>query len=285
MKSYYILFVLIFFGKQLTIAQSNTEKIFANDTIKETIIYEYDTVFIAPDTLKMVDTLVHFLPAELKPGKISESPSTTLPIKNQWAIGLYFSTTMSGLLDRGPAMDSLSLNRVLNQEYHLQFQLCTDKWIFLLTAGWNPLHEQIHFKDQYATTDNYTSGIYDSLLIKSNAVIDNYYDYLSISFGLGRKWETNNFSFFCYASFMTELLMGQRAIFPVDHQIDTAIPVSLIRKTDFSISVHPGMAYKFSKKINWLISPYYQYSFSPTGKHPYGNLKTIGMSTGFLFIL
>jgi hypothetical protein len=280
---YSFLFVLLLQGNQRVIAQPNATKA-PGDTVRETVVYEYDTVYVAPDTLRLVDTLVHFLPEEKK--VTPEIKPIPAPVKTyHWALGFFFSPSLSGMLDRGPVMDSSSTERVVNMGYHVQVQVGIGKWIYHLAAGWSPIHERIHFNEQYFTTGNYVSGVYDSLYVKSEAVIDNYYDYLTASLGLGRKWETRKFSYFCQASFGVAFLTGHRASFLVNHQLNTALPASSIRTTDYSVAIDAGIAYKFSKRISWQVAPYYQHTIASVGKHPFGNLQILGIRTGFLLFL
>ena len=317
---YHLIFLWICLGNN--VAQSNSNSIFSEETTNErsayeydtiyddeslydSVIYEYDIIYVAPDTIKLIDTIVQFTDPLLQiipskqineidgpnidePGVAMEIPPLPEYLNNtisKWELGIYVTPYISGMFKQELDFDSISTAKSINYKTDLSWHYHGRNVITTLSLGYESVHEQLHYKNSYFTTSPDISGVYDSLLIKSNWTINNYYDYFNISFGLGKEWGKNKLLFFFHGYFTIGLLTGNKKFLPDDDETKTQLQVESINETLFSVSIQQGIAYRINKKINWNLSPYYRFHIYETEIHPTGNLHTIGLTTGFSLFL
>lgn len=272
MKPYfYCLFIIMICQGVKSVSAQVQNPDSTRDSLNETIIYEYDTVYVAPDTIRMTDTVVNYLPSPVKP---------SMNTRSHWAIAVNYSPYISNFIEHVSPSDSFSVSKTINHETDIQCQYRFHKYLLSFALGYSFLQERIDYKYDHLTTSENVSGIYDSLLIKSSGSIHNNYEYINLTVDLGRIWQRDNFNFFCNLRIKAAFLMMNNSMLP-----DNYIKRTELQKTAYLGSIQAGVAYSLTKNIQWQLSPFFQYCFSEAQRYPLGNRQVIGLSTGLIFIL
>jgi hypothetical protein len=257
------------------------------DSIEEIIIYEYDTVYIQPDTIRITDTVFDIVKVE--------SVKKTKPTRTRRSRNRNRDYTMTGFLPRSicfSAMpficinsktpsDSLEPEQITNLAYHFQLNYYTDRFLISYGLSYTTYHER--FTGQYISftskIDTITSISYDSIKLTNNYRADYYYNYLGLDLIIGRKFIINKRLYFnLTAGASASLLMGYK-------QGNTAVVDSMLRKTSFSIILSPQVTYKISRKFEFKLSPFYKHSIFYEEKYPYSFMQRAGIEIGFNYVL
>jgi len=280
-KRIFVSLTLIFFSFSAFSQIDSTYK----DSIEEIIIYEYDTIYIQPDTIRITDTIFDIIK------KDSLKVSNPQRNRKQRSNGSY---SMKGFLPRSiglsvmPFMslnpqapsDTLNPQLVFNMAYHFQLNYYTDKFSISYGMKYIPYHEQFrgHGTSYSSNQDTVNSGSYDSLLVNNNYQVDYYYHYLCLDLIIGRK-------FIISKKLELNLNLGVSVDFLIGYkQGNTAVSDSMIRKTDFSLLVSPQIIYKINKKLEFKFSPYYQHAILKDKQYPYLFRQRAGIEAGFNFV-
>ncbi len=254
-------------------AQVSEENHVRPDTTIQTIIYEYDTVYIAPDTVKLTDTIINYLPAKKN-------------IKNHpWSVGISVSPFVPNAFNEKNSLDSFSLQRTVNYRVALNLQYDHKNFIYSIGFGITPLHERIHYQGSLAAnTQQQLSVPYDSLSINRNCTADNYFNYLNVYLTVGKKWVKRKIYYAITASIIADFLLDYKAFLPVSNQ-DNQIKASSVRKFSYATALSPYMGYRFGKKLELYIAPFYRYTINKKNNYPLNNLNNLGIGAGLNLIL
>ena len=242
------------------------------DTLKENIIYEYDTIYLAPDTVRITDTIYHLLPLQIK--------------KHHFSIEAVFVPYFYSSFNSQFFSDTLLVKNNLNYNFTLNLVYEKNRYLFSAGIGFSPFHEHLSKTTSTLSSTSATNGqqLYDSLLIINDCTTENYYNYLGLQLMIGRKWTYRKLNFELKTYLITNLLLNYKAYYP------TSEPENEIRKSDvlqsvYSVCVSSGFGYQFTKRIGLNISPFYSYSFSNRHKFPRRAFQSIGIGVGVKFLL
>ena len=255
------------------------------DSIEEIIIYEYDTIYIQPDTIRITDTIFDIIKRDsLK--VIEPDISKKIKLKRYFSMkgilpkSMGFSVASFFPINTQSPSDTLILQQVFNTAFKLHLNYYSKKYLLSIGVGYSPYHERFSgFDGSYSSNrDTVTSGSYDSLQISNNYKVDYYYDYLSLDLILGRKFIINkkielNLNF----GASTDFLIGYK-------QGNTSVSDSMLRKFDFSLYISPQIIYKINKKLEFRFSPFYHHAILDDKKHPYLLQQRVGIEAGLNFV-
>ena len=266
------------------------------DTIKETIIFEYDTVYLKPDTIRMTDTIlniIHSKPVK-KPKPLfhnfsffsrgqttytgSAFTSTFLPN----SIGIAIVPFVAGNPTKEHVSDSLTTQPLINVSFCLKLNYMLGKRsIFSVGAGFTPFHEMQHSQRTYyaRVPDSNRTDAYDSLLIREERTYNYYYNFLNLYLLYGRKWNvTDNLYVSINAGCTVDLLLDFK-------QGHTNRQPSETGKFYISLIISPSLSYKLSNNIEFCLSPFYQHSLGVDKKYPHSFFQKTGVEAGINIIL
>ena len=266
------------------------------DTIKETIIFEYDTVYLKPDTIRMTDTILNiihsnpvkkpkpffhnfsFFPRRLN---ISTSPVLSSRFRPN-SIGIAVVPFVAGNLKKEQISDSLTTQPLINVSFCLKLNYMLGKRsIFSVGAGFTPFHEMQQFQRTYyaRVPDSNRTDAYDSLLVSEERTYNYYYNFLNLYLLYGRKWNlTDNLYLSIDAGCAVDLLLDY-------NQGNTNRQPSETGKFNISFSISPSFSYKLSNNIEFCLSPFFQHSFGLNKKYPHPFFEKTGVGAGINIIL
>jgi hypothetical protein len=259
----------------------------SKDTIKETTIYEYDTIYLQPDTIRITNRILDTTKTNNLKEKKKISPDFSksnvhpfLKFITPNSYSIIAGTFIAGKLKEKKLSDSLYSQSVINMCYSFQLNYNSKRYLLSIGAGFSPFHERHYFQyDSYTTNiESNISGIYDSLLITKKYQYDYYYNYLNLNVSFGRKWKINkkwflNINVVCVADFLVGYIQG-----------DTNNPKYSTRKFDISLGIAPQIVYKFKKKNEFYLSPSYQHSLLEHKNFPKTSFQEMGLSLGLNII-
>ncbi|MDF1549932.1 MAG: hypothetical protein P1P88_19050, partial [Bacteroidales bacterium] len=266
---------------------SQTDSTF-RDSIEEIIIYEYDTVYVEADTIRLTDTIFEIVKA--KPKKKKKFVFPKLPSVNprlyQFSIipvsvGLSASSFVGGNFKEHEISDSISTQPVFNAAYLLHLNYNLINYNFSLNVGFSPFHEKYNFKNTYFSPSPTTSppANYDSLQIYKEYVANYYYNYLNIYTLIGRDIPLND-----------KLIISVKGGFSADFLLEykqgnTPVRNSDVRNFDFSLVLFPQLIYRIKRNFEFHLSPFYQFSLINDNKYPNTTFRKLGLDLGFNIIL
>ena len=265
-----------------TFGQIHDETHLKLDTIPETIIFEYDTVYLAPDTLKQVDTIVHYQQLkqnntlQKKNFKFLENFNILKGFNEHWSLGVGFNTYLDGLLDKSLLLDSVSVRKLINYSFEVHLNYKVNQFIYSIGLGYSPVHEQ--FQAQSINGQNSSiagNGSYDSLQIKSNCLTTNYYHYLNVFLNVGKKWGHGNVFFVLNSNLTCDILINSSALLPFNPPLK--VNSSSIQKIGLKIGINPYIGFKFLKNSEFSLGPFCNYSVLHSQKYPVVNQFIFGI--------
>jgi hypothetical protein len=267
-KKICIIIILVLFSIS---AYSQIDSTF-KDTIKEITIYEYDTVYLQPDTIRLTDTIIEMTITKPVDEDLSLFSS---PVLNHWGVSIYPFIEGSNMEQK--ISDSLYSQTVINLSIyaHLDYQI--KKFLLSFGLGFTPYHEKHHYRGTYYSSNIKlsTDGTYDSLLINKEYVSNYYFYYLNMNMLFGRKLKlTDKLSLNLNAACIIDFLFGYK-------QGNTDKDVSSARKIDVSFAFVPQIVFKVGEKSEFFISPFYQHSLIQKNKSPYTSFQKMGIGLGF----
>ncbi len=256
------------------------------DSIEEIIIYEYDTIYIQPDTIRITDTIFDIKKRDsLRVTRTNKSKRLSsrgnFSMKGFLPKSFGFSVVPYTYFNPQILPDTLNPQQVLNMSYRFQLNYYTNKYLVSYGLTYTPYHEQFSGNDTIYSSNHDTvySGSYDSIRIINNYQIDYYYDYLSLDLMLGRKFTLSK-------KLELNLNIGASAGFLIGYrQGNTAISDSMIRKTNFSLLFSPQLIYKISRKFEFKLAPFYQNAIFEKKKSPYLLRQRTGFEIGLNYVL
>ena len=275
MRIYIFVLISCFYINDAVKAQVINTNSVKPDSIVETIVYEYDTVYVAPDTLKLTDTIVNYLRI---PEKIK---------KHNLSVGFSILPFISNPFNQVNAIDSFSNQKVFNYSLDVNIGYTLKNYIVSIGAGITPIHERLRYQSSHnvSTSSQVASASYDSLQVNYNCTADNYYDYFNAYLSIGRKWRSKNFDYGCNISLITDILIDFKAFVPVSPPLENRIHSTSVRQLGFSAAVSPYLGYRFGKKLELFVAPFYKYTFNKDHRYPQNNLQNLGIGVGFNIIL
>lgn len=277
--------VLLIAVAQLCIAVSSFSQIDSTfkDSIEEIVIYEYDTVYLAVDTIHITDTVVNIVKQNEthKNAAISTKNNSFFKGIKPNFVEVFVAPFASGNFGDKKLSDSLSSVAVLNFSYFLKLNYSLNNYILTFGLGFTPYHEKYTFRRDYYSSNKELSpdGIYDSLLINKAYIENIYCNYLNFSLLLKRQWSLNpNISILLKAGGVADILLQYS-------QETNNVDASTIRNFDFSAIIGFELSYKFSKKIEVYLSPIYQHSLLNDHLNPSTSFQKAGLGLGFRLFL
>jgi hypothetical protein len=275
----------------ITKSQVPIGKTVLQDTINETIVYEYDTVYLAPDTIRLTDTIVNYTKPKVTPKK---TRSRIFRFFSSYSIFSNFTPSSLELKVSPFAyenfinkqfIDSSENKTGINLSYLVQLNYNIRKFVISASFGFTPFQEKYSFKDSYYsdTRQAGSNESYDSILVYRNNTYVNYYNYLNLSLSFGRTWNISKKIFFkVNISGHSDVLIGHSANVIGD---SIKLSSSSARSIDFSVSISPYIGYKINKTLGIFISPFYQHSLAETDKYPRYTFQKAGIGAGLTFSL
>ncbi len=258
------IFLLLLSGFNIvTLAADQTT--IKRDTI-ETIIYEYDTVYVSPDTIRITDTIVNY--QTIKPLYINMSTQ-------HWSIGANFLVLGSNFFGEKSVIDSFKEKNTINYSYTLNFQYYNKGFMVGLGGGITNIHDRIKYQQIHNTliAD-------DSISIVNNCISDNYFRYLNLSLSMGKEWGKRKIHYALSASFITDILIDYKAVLPISEQVYNKIFDTSVRKIGLAVMLSPSVIYRIGKKVDFCISPCYRYTLNKRNFYPLSNLQDLGIGAG-----
>ncbi len=252
----------------------------SKDSLNEVTIYEYDTVYLEPDTIRVTDTITTIIKAT----EVKKKKAYSLAFLAPKSIGFNLLPFISGNLKNKSISDSLSYKTVFNTSFSVQLNYYNKKYLFSIGAGFTPFHEKYQYSGTYYSTDGETdtTGTYDSLLINKKYTAEYYYQYLNLNILFGKKWKLNKkWNLRLVTGFTTDFLFAYK-------QGNSETMSSEIRKFDVSIYLSPQIVYNYKKRkrnFEVYLSPFYQHSLLGNNKYPYTTFQKMGIGVGFNKIL
>ena len=237
----------------------------------ETVIYEYDTIYVSPDTIRITDTIISYQ---------SQRPLQVKEKEEHWAIGISLLPMVSNFFGEKSVIDSSSAKKVYNFTYNVNFQYNYKGFIVCLGGGITRLHDRIIYpqrRNQLIASD--------SILIVGNCISDNYFRYVNLSLSLGKKWGKRRIHYALSASFITDILIDHNAILPLSEQVYNKTFDTSVRKIGIAIMISPSVIYRLGKKLDFFISPCYRYTLNKRNLYPLSNLQEVGIGAGFSLLL
>jgi len=240
------------------------------DSIEEIIIYEYDTIYIQPDTIRITDTIFEIVKRDsvktIKPNvSRNRSSGRGISLKGILPKSIGFSVAPFMFLNENIPSDTLSSQSVFNANYNFQINYYSKKYLLSIGLGYSPYHERYSSSNKNYSSNQDTSltGSYDSLLISNNYQINYYYNYLNINLLIGRKFSVSK-------KLELSLNLGTSVDFLVGYsQGNTSVSDSLVKKYNLSLIFSPQLTYKIGQNLEFKLSPFYQRSVFEDRKYPY----------------
>jgi len=271
---------------------------YLSDSIHENLIFEYDTVLLPPDTIRLTDTITIADNSMHKPAnrKKINNMSRNLKSKNQniqskYSLSICFSPFITAQnFFTGNLGDSVkySSNQPLNFYYEISSGLKFNNWV--LFAGINFISFSEISKKELSEPKNETiateldTTIY-FLKIHSIGQIKNYFYYAGFLFGASYNLVKHNF-IFC-----PQTCLGfNRRIPGTTYKFDNGINVRYVPGNEmpnylFSFSLSPSCGYKLSKNIFVLILPTYVYNVKGKNSFPVSYRHNFRLGFGIRFEL
>jgi hypothetical protein len=239
------------------------------DTV-ENVFYEYDTVYMAPDTIRITDTIIDYQTVQ---------PVEEITNSECWSIGLEVVPFTSNIFNSKSSIDSFSLKNTVNYIYSLKLQYVYRGFIIGLGVGITPLHDRI----RYTSANNFLISN-DSISIVTTNTSENYYRYFNFYLNVGRKWGKSKFHYSFNAGLIADVLIDYNARFPIDNQYNK-ISDNFVRKIGLAVMLNPSISYRIWKKLDFYISPLYRYNLNKRNLYPLSNLQNAGIGLGLNLIL
>lgn len=273
-----IIFLLQIIIYSFSYAQVETN---VNDTIIEEIIYEYDTIYMAPDTIWIVDTI--YVPIEKADLKKARKKNFRKALKSLTpsSFGFQTATFLAGNYFNRSFNDSINTDYSLNQSYSIQVEYLFGNFLVSAGVGYLPFKEKHSFNhSSYQSNKELNpSGNYDSLLITNKYIAEYYYDFINAYLMVGKQWSLSkklNFALQAGLSidFMRVFYKGQLDIG------NYKLPNS-----NYSAQISTTLGYKINKNFEIFISPQYQRTINNRKEIPVTISQKTGIGIGFKIYL
>ncbi len=304
-------FVFLFILSVLIKAQNTNVSRPSPDTSAQRVIIEYDTVYTTPDTIKMVDTIIHYIQKNPHKKNVSHNfsiknifypfnrlyyTSKTNTIddlsigkekKHNWSILLYVEPYINGLISNGKINDSTSFTKELNMGYYVGFIYHKTRYVYTIGLGYTSLSEEIQYQNQYYSNTRSISGstYYDSLLLQNKVTAFNSYKYLDIFFTIGYQWPFRIFSPGFAFMFNSDVLLQHTAIPNSYLSINKDLQSTSFRILNFSYGFKPYLDILLSRQVHLIFAPIYSHSINNTNKYPLTLFSKTGLDIGLSFLL
>jgi hypothetical protein len=254
------IFLLLLASSNIVTLASDQTAIKA-DTI-ETVIYEYDTIYVSSDTIRVTDTIINY--QSLQPLQVKEK-------SGHWSIGADFLPLFSNFFGEKNVIDSLSFKKFVNYSFNVSLQYSYKRFSVGFGGGITKLHDRIMYQKTYNTLINS-----DSLHIVNNCTSDNYFRYANFYLSIGRKWGKKKIHYALQTSFISDILIDYEAVLPLN-QVDNKIFDTSVRKIGWAIMISPSIIYSLGRKFDFHISPCYRYTLNKRNLYPLSNLQEVGI--------
>jgi hypothetical protein len=238
------------------------------DSVPEIIVYEDDTLYVAPDTIRITDTIVHLI-KEKVPIRLR---------KNE--LGINFTPFFTGFSGLSLQSDSLTLHTTINYRSGIQFSYYTRHLAWYVQAGYESVHNRIDYSHSYMATGEDVSGVYDSLFIKSKHEINNYFDFLYVQLGLGKRWEFKRYTLSIYTLAMYSFMYKQACAEVYDDLTEVELSPDSRQKSSVLAGLQFDLGYKVTPSLLLHVVPTYQYKFMSEKKYSQGDTHRMGVTFG-----
>ncbi len=308
-------FILSFLCTVTCKAQTETKKNPATDTVSEKEIIEYDTIYLAPDTTKLIDTIVHYLDLKnqkkihkkswsfkpdfnniLTPFKklynsakktTNEDLSTGKQKVHKWSILFAAEPYVNGFLTNGKINDSLAFKKVVNAACNLGIMYHRTRYFYTFGLGYTSLFEQIQYQSKHYSSNisQYGNSSYDSILVTNSSAINNNFKLLNIFISAGYNWPYTRINLSFSFTFGSDILIDYSAI-ALSNSFNNKIEKSTyLKDVNFSIGIKPYISYNISKRWKFFVAPFYSHTLNNSIKYPLTNFSKTGLDVGLMFIL
>ena len=237
----------------------------SQELVPEIIVYEDDTIFVAPDTILVIDTIVHYV-------KIKEPV-----LRSKRELGIIITNNFNSF---DKQIDSIALRA--NPGYRLGIQFITYKQHFAwyIHVGYESVHNRINFKDSYEGTGEEVGGVYDSLTITSSYEINDYLDLLYLQLGIGKRWGSKKIIFSVYTYGMYAFLYKQTSLDHFFENVPNELSVVSTIKNNFSLGIRSDLGCKLTSNFIFHIGPSFQYRINNKKSTLFGSSGILGVTYG-----
>jgi hypothetical protein len=260
------------------------------DSIEEIVIYEYDTLYYAPDTIFTSDTIYRVDTIFINKNKKKRNRKWIQTFKSirknyQFSIiprsyslvgGIFFN----GKLEETLQSDSLYFQPNYNYSYSLQLSYNLLAFELLFGIGNSKLNEQFYYYNSYQTqiSTSTISNNYDSLTVDEKIVVNTYYDNLNLYVLLGKRFDLNRrklfFSFHggCFADYLLKYEQG-----------NTNISKDQVKNISLSFLFTPKLSIRLKRNFELYFAPYLKWPLNKSDKFPKNTLNEYGINLGVTF--
>lgn len=271
-------FVFFNISSLAQVKENRAEKL---DSIHETIEYEYDTIYVAPDTLRIIDTIYQYQTKLKKANnhydfKLFRKMDPFNYLSDKWTAGFGAYFFLSGFPVGKQDSFSINPNICYNIDFHANYQ--AGFFRYTLGLGFKAIQEQMHYSGSstYSSTP-ITNGYRDSLLIKNNFTSHNYFNYLQLFFNVGKTWSKGKLFFALDLNMTGNVMIMNHSLLPTSNPV--RIGSSLLNNYTFSTGLFPAIGYKNKRGICMSVVPFL--SVFPFSGYKYPSTERFLVGLGF----
>jgi hypothetical protein len=233
---------------------SRAEKL---DSIHETIVYEYDTIYVAPDTLRITDTVYQYQTKLKKASrhydfKLFSKIDPFNYLSDKWTAGAGAYFFLSGFpLNK---QDTFSINPSVcyNIDFHINYRANFFRYTFGI--GFKAIREQLHYDSKVFVSTAMNNGYRDSILYNNNFTSQNYFNYLQLFFNIGKTWTRHKLFFALDLNMTGNLMIMNHSLVPEINPVK--IRSSLLNNYSFSTGLFPSIGYKNRRGVCISLVPF-----------------------------
>ena len=231
----------------------------------EIIVYEDDTIFVAPDTILVIDTIVHYIKVE-KP-----------VLRSKRELGIIITNNFNSF---DKQIDSVTLRAKPGYRIGIQFTTYKQHFAWYMHAGYESVHNRINFKNSYGSTGEEVGGVYDSLTIINSYIINDYLDLLYLQLGIGKRWGSKKIIFSVYTYGMYTFIYKQTSLDHFFESVPNELSAGSTVKNNFSLGVRSDLGYKLTSNLIFHIGPSFQYRINNKKSSLFGSSDILGVTSG-----
>jgi hypothetical protein len=244
-----------------------------SDSSKESVILEYDTIHLPPDTIRLTDTIIiaenntrKNIGEKLPKFTNKTNKSLGLNKQSKYSLSICFAPFITAHnFYSGNLGDSVKFpaNQPLNFYYEISSGLRFKNWVLfsgINFISFSEISEKQQYESRYETIGAGLDTTVNLLKVLSSRQIKNYYYYAGFLFGAAYNWEKHKF-IFCPQACLGFSRRLPNMVYKFDKGINV-ISISADEQPDYllSFSLSSAFAYKINKKVLILLLPTYVYN-------------------------